>query len=111
MEVIPLASKQPLSNVLDVRDVIYLLEAFEELNSCILSVSFSLTRKAGKEDLKVEIVASSTRSANVDPARLASVNSSLSALNTLSMEGATMHALYLMDAELARIEMEAPQPK
>jgi hypothetical protein len=92
-------------------DVEYLMAAFEELNSCTLSALFSLERKGGKSQLAVEMIAFTRVVAPAEPVALGSVQSSLSALNTLSMEAAIMHCLYLIDAQLARKEMGIDPPK
>lgn len=106
-----MALKQPLSSVLGATDVQCLMDAFEEMSSCSLFISFSVMRKGGKRGLQVSASAFTKPPAGVAPVLLAYVASNLSALNTASLEGAAMHILYLLDGTLARQETDGTQPK
>lgn len=106
-----MASKQGSSSIVGLRDVAFLIAAFEQVNSCSLSVGLALKRGGKPGELEVAVTAYTWPDADADPAVLAFVNRSVAQLGVVTMEGAIIHSLYLMDAELARIEMQAPQPK
>jgi hypothetical protein len=106
-----LASRQGFSATVGVLDVGYLMEAFQTLNSCILSLSFEVTTRRGTPDLMVIATAYTVDPATADRVPLVSWRSSLSQLNCATMEGAITLCLYRIDGLLAEKEMSALQPK
>jgi hypothetical protein len=106
-----LPSKKRSSGIVDVVDVGYLVDAFEVLNSCTLSVCFERTTKAGVPDLMVIASAYTLSPVGAERVPLVSFRSSLSALNCVSLEGAFILALYRLDGLLAAHELQYPAYK
>ena len=106
-----MASNRLSSSIVGVRDVGFLIAAFEEVNRCSICVSISLKKGGKATDLEGAVTAYTWPSADADPAVLAYVNRSVSQLGCVTMEGVIIHLLYLMDAEMARKELEAPLQK
>lgn len=106
-----MASKKHSSAIVDALDVAYLMDAFQQMNSCILSFSFEVTTRRGTPDLMVIANAFTVSAAPVERVPLVSFRSTLSQLNSVSLEGATILCLYRLDALLAAHELDAPQLK
>lgn len=106
-----LASKKRTSAIVDATDVAYLVEAFQSLNSCILSVCFEVTVRSGRPDLVVIATAYTIQPVSAERAVLVSWRSTLSQLRCQTIEGAVIQCLYRLDGLLAQHELQAPQPK
>jgi len=105
------ATKRGRSSGLEAMDVASLMEAFQTVNSCILSVSFEVMTRRGLAELRVIANAYTVNVASAERVLLVSWASSLYALNCQTLEAATIQCLYHLDGLLAAKEMEAPQPK
>lgn len=108
---VPLASKKRVSATTEGVDVAYLIEAFQSLNSCILSISFELTVRSGRPDLMIIATAYTINPASAERVVLVSWRSSLSQSNCRTLEAATILSLYRLDGLLAQHELAAPPPK
>jgi len=106
-----LGTKRGRLSGLEVMDVASLMDAFQTVNSCILSVSFEAMSRRGLPDLRVIATAYTVKVATAERVVLASWASSLYALNCQTLEAAVIQSLYHLDAMLAAYEMTAPQPK
>lgn len=83
----------------------YLMEAFEEVNSCTLSLSMVVQRKRNKADIRLSVKAHTIRAVDVEPVLLASSDLFLSDGGYTDFGPAIMWALYLIDGQLADQEM------
>lgn len=106
-----MASKRGLSATADAVDVAYLLDAFQHMNSCILSVSFELTVRSGRPDLLMSAQAFTVDAVTAERVPLVSWKSSLRQSNWATLEAAFICCLYRVDGLLAAREMSVPQPK
>lgn len=106
-----MASKRGLSSIVGVTDVAFVMEAFQSLNSCILSLCFEVTVRSGVPDLMVIANAFTLNDATAERVVLASFRSSLRQLNCQTMESAIISCLYRLDARLAQHELSLEQPK
>jgi hypothetical protein len=102
-----LGTKSGRSATVGAVEVAYIVDAFQLMNQCILSISFELTLRKGTPDLMVIATAYTVDNATAERVVLVSFRSSLSALNCVSLEAATTLALYRIDGLLAAREMEA----
>lgn len=105
-----MATKRGVSSVLGVMDIAHLMDAFQQINSCILSLSFEVTARRGVPDLLVIGSAYTVNPVTAERVLLASWRSSLYALNCATCEAAAIQCLYHLDGLLAAHEMTAPQP-
>jgi hypothetical protein len=106
-----MASSKHYSAIVGVEDVAHLMAAFEELNSCILSLCIETTQRQGRYDLTMIVTAYT-----VDPVSAARVPLASSQLSMLSqgykaMEAAITYCLYRIDAQLAELEFAKTRPK
>jgi hypothetical protein len=101
----PLASSRSTSAGADWRDVAGNLVAFEAINGVRLEIRISTADYHGRADLRVVVVAhpADGQTGEVTPSGSVSVTCSGTRLRT--MEGALIHALYLMDGQLAATEL------
>lgn len=74
--------------------------AFEAINAVRLEVRMSTTDHRGRADLRVTVLAHSMLDAIGVVPPLASVSVTCSGTHLRTMEGALIHALYLLDAKL-----------
>ena len=95
-----MASKQAYLATAGAVDVAHLMEAFEEVNECSLTVTMSPAQRVNTTDLLVIVTAYTRPPANVEPAVLASLDFYRSAHNFLTLDSAIIYALYQMDARL-----------
>jgi len=100
-----LASKQALSSGLGWKDVAGNLVAFEAINGCRLEVRLSTADHYGRADLRIVVLAHDRKEEIGEAAPLASVNVSVWGTRLTSLEGALIHALYLLDSKLAENEL------
>lgn len=96
---------QRWSNTVEGKELAYLLVAFEELNSCTLSISCVATKRERSVDLLMTLSATTNHPVLVERVPLASVGYTLSQLNCKTIEAATISLLYKLDSQLARLEM------
>lgn len=96
-----MALKRGGSNSADVVDVMALLEAFEEMNGCRVSVEMMLTKEGGIRDLWLQATAWERGGELPDPKVLTSVNATCSAINLRSLDAAVIRILYTLDGKLA----------
>jgi len=100
-----LASKRDYSGGIGWKDVAGNLVAFEAINGCRLEVRITTADYHGRVDMTVAVVANDRKAENGDLPPLASVSVSVSGSRLRSLEGALIHALYLLDSKLAEIEL------
>jgi len=100
-----LASSRGTSNGADWRDVAGNLVAFEAINGVRLEIRVATTDYHGRADLSVEVVAHDRKVEIGAAPSLGSVRLTCSAMRLKSLEGALIHALYLLDSQLAEHEL------
>lgn len=110
-EVLPLGSKQALSNGNEPEELTDLLRAFEVMNSCKLTLSSSLELTRGYIDMEWRLTARSLQTGLLDqpPLDLASV--SVWAGDYKTLMGLLTRLLYSMDFQLALNEFDSAAPK
>lgn len=94
-----------------VRDVAHFLAAFEELNSCTLSLCMGVTVTNNRPDIRLTMSAATMAVAPVDPVLLASVSCWLSQDGFQTMDAAIMFSLYQLDSAIARAEFDKTNQK
>jgi len=102
-----LASNRDLSGGLGWKDVMGNLAAFEAINGVRLEIRMSTADYHGRADLAVAVLAHDRKAQTGDQSPLASVSVSISGSRLRSLEGALIHALYLLDSKLAERELSA----
>jgi len=100
-----LASKRGYSSGVGATDLAHMWAAFEELNTCTLSLSMALEMRYGRPDLRIIVSASTKSTADVEPAPLGSSDFSLSSQGFVTLDSAIMFALYQIDFQLAASEL------
>ena len=106
-----MASRQHYLAIAGVRDVAHFLAAFENLNSCILSLSITLTHTNGRPDLHLKMEAFTQHRVPAERVLLASSELSLWRENFQTLDAAIMFSLYRLDAALAQFEMNGGHKK
>ena len=106
-----MASKKRYSENYDAMDTAELLLAFQEVNSCILSITIEGTQRSGRADLLMTTAASTTAPVDADRVQLACVKFNVRGKGYERLSAAITYALYQLDAELARTEFERVLPK
>jgi len=104
-----LASKQGYSATLGWKDVAGNLVAFEAINGVRLEVRISTADYRGLADLTIVAIAHSRKAEIGDLPPLASVTLSILGSRLVSLEGALIHALYMLDGQLAERELSAEE--
>jgi hypothetical protein len=106
-----LASSRDTRNSADVKDVISVMSAFEEQNKVFIEMRMGLKLDAKEPDLVLHLAAHQLPSEiGVLPA-LASVSVTCSAMNKATLEACLIHALYVLDFQLALSEFESVNKK
>lgn len=100
-----MASKGDTSSGLGWKDVLGNLVAFEEINRVQLEIRMSILKTTKRTDLAIAVVAHEwgTEVGAVPP--LGSANVTILGTRMQSLEGALIHALYLLDKQLADYEL------
>lgn len=93
------------SNSADWKDVAGNLVAFEAINGVRLEIRVSTSDNQGRADLTVAVIAHDRRAPIGEAPPWGSVSVKCSATRLRTLEGALIHALYLMDSTLARTEL------
>jgi hypothetical protein len=101
-----LASSRISSNAPDWQDVAANLIAFEAMNNVRLEMRVSTADDHGLADLLVTVAAHERTVEIGDQPSLGSVSVKCSGTRLKSLEACTIHALYLLDSKLARLELE-----
>lgn len=99
-----MAQSRDSSNSPDVRDITSALYEFEKQNSCRIILTIRSCGSQGGEGIWYEAKAVSLPSAGAVPALLASAQLSCGQANTVTVWGAVIRLLYMIDAELAEKE-------
>jgi len=102
-----LASNRDSSTGIGWRDVAGNLVAFEAINNVRLEIRMSTTDDGGRADLVIVVLAHARNVPIGDQPSLASVRLTISSMRLKSLEGALIHALYLLDSRLAEHELDA----
>lgn len=100
-----MASKKDFSEIGDVEELGILFRAFEEMNTCILSVSLELASKEEKPGLVMIVRATTKEAVGVEAAQLALSRFNLRQLNYGRVRDAVMYGLYQIDAQIAEQEL------
>lgn len=100
-----MASSRSTSNGADWKDVAGNLIAFEAINNVRLEIRVASADYHGRADLAVAVMAHERNAVIGDQPSLASVNVTCSGTRLKSLEGALIHALYLLDAQLGSREL------
>lgn len=103
----PLAVSRATSNGADWRDVVGNLVAFEAINGVRLEIRMSTADYHGRADLSVEVLAHERDATIGDQPSLASASVKCSGMRLKTLEGALIHALYLLDSQLASSMLES----
>ena len=85
--------------------------AFEAMNDVKLEIRVSTADAHGKADLEVAVLAHSRKTPIGVAPSLASASVTCSGTRLKSLEGVLIHALYLLDAQLASLEIRSAEPK
>lgn len=96
-----MASSKDFSGGLGWKDVAGNLVAFEAINGCRLEVRISTADYHGRADLAVTAIAHSREAEIGDLPPLASASVTILGTRLKSLEGALIHALYVLDAKFA----------
>ena len=81
------------------------LVAFEAINGCRLEIRMSTADYHGRADLAVTAIAHSRKAEIGDLPPLASASVTIMGTRLKSLEGALIHALYVLDARFAEIAL------
>lgn len=100
-----MATSRSSSNSADWRDVVGNLVAFEAINRVRLEIRMSTTDYRGRADLAVVVLAHAIGIPIGDQPPLASANVTCSGTRLKTMEGALIHALYVLDSQLAQLAL------
>lgn len=103
---VKLAQSRGSSNSPDEVDIVAVMEAFEQMNSVILTLTGRVVRSGGRVGLKLEIQAHNSRLVVGEAPSLACASVTVGYLGRPPIGAAILQALYAVDAELARTEME-----
>lgn len=101
-----MASRHDYSETDDVTELAYLVGAFEDLNSCILSLCLELVPTSNPPRLLLIVTANTTKDADAARVPSASCRLNLSQLGYKRIKDACMYALYQIDGQLARSEFD-----
>jgi len=82
------------------------LVAFEAMNNVRLEIRVSTADYHGRADLAVAVWAHDRNVPIGDQPSLASASVTCSGTRLKTLEGALIHALYILDAQLASVELE-----
>jgi hypothetical protein len=101
-----LASSRGSSNGADWKDVAGNLVAFEAINNVRLEIRVSTVDYRGRADLAVAVLAHERNVEIGDRPPLASASVTCSGTRLRTLEGALIHALYRLDAQLASVALD-----
>jgi len=87
-------------------DVVGNLMAFEAMNNVRLELRLASMLRHGKPDLAVTALAFPKLEESMEQPHLALVRLTCSALNLRTLDAALIHALYLLDGQIASNELE-----
>jgi len=100
-----LGSNRDSSGGIGWKDVAGNLVAFEAINGVRLEVRMSTTDYHGRADITLTAIAHDRKGEIGDLPPLASVSVSIMGTRLRSLEGAVIHALYLLDGKIASDEI------
>lgn len=101
-----MAQSRGTSNSPDEVDVVSVMEAFQEINSVVLTLTGRVVSTGGRSGLKLEIQAHQEGIEIGAAPSLASASVTVGVQGRPQIAGAILQALYSVDALLARMEME-----
>lgn len=102
-EVRLLATSRISSNSPDLVDVSAVMEAFQQINNCLITLHGRVVSVRGAQELVMIVSALELPEDSPDHTYLASVNVHLGSGQHRTMEGAILWGLYQLDWELSRI--------
>ena len=108
---LPLEQSRNSSGGADWKDVAGNIVAFEAINDVQLEIRVATADYHGRADMAVAVLAHSRKTPIGDQPPLASASVTCSGTRLKSLEGVLIHALYLLDAQLASVELRSEEPK
>lgn len=108
---VPLASSRGTSNGPDDVDVRYVLQAFEEMNHCQLTIHMRLDGKYPSIALLVEVNAWERQENVLEAQHLGSCKTTIGYKDRRTMGAAILQAMYQLDEHLAREELAKVKEK
>jgi hypothetical protein len=106
-----LASSRDTRNSADVRDVISVMSAFQEQNQVRIEMRLELKTDVKGQDIVMYLAAHERGKEFGEAPSLASVSVTCLAMNKASMEACLIHALYVLDFQLALHEWGSADKK
>lgn len=106
-----MAQSKNSSSSVTCEEISELIEAFEEQNSCRMSIEMRNGLLGGKQSLELVGHAWNNNTESMAPPLLASASVRCSAIRMANLEGAIIRVLYSLDGEMARTEMEGNENK
>lgn len=104
-----MASNRPSKNTPDIVDVAEALTAFEDMNSCQISLCMRSAERAGLPLLELELTAWEKAGERSEASRLASVKLRAGFSDRRPMDALIFQLMYALDAEFARREMQGEE--
>lgn len=95
----------------DLLDIVSLITAFESINRIKLEIRMGRSDTSRLPDLAVTLVANDISSQVGEAPPLASASLTCLGTNLSSLSAVLIHGLYLLDAQLARLEMGGKETK
>ena len=99
------------SSGIDLVDVAMNMVAFEVMNNVRMEVRLTVVNRKGEADILIAALAHDRSVPTGDLPPLASVNVSCLGTRLQSLEAALIHALYMLDGQLAKNELEGVKTK
>lgn len=96
-----MADKKNVSGIVSPEEVQQLMTAFQEQNTCIISIEMRVGILAGKKSLEMVAHAWNNHTGSTGRPLLASASVRCSALRSATFEGAIIYLLYALDSQLA----------
>lgn len=97
------------SSTPDLQDVAAVMDGFQEINKCYITIFGRVEGAAGARRLVLIVSAQDTAEDVPDPKFLASVNVDLGCGSHRTMEGAILWALYQLDWRIAEQELRGSE--
>ena len=106
-----LGSSDRWFNGIGMTDVLMNIVAFETINNVQIELRMSVEDNMGRADLRITCLANERQQGPLGPVTLASASVTCLSTNLKSLDAALIHALYLLDGELAREELRGEEVK
>lgn len=99
------------ANGTGIEELLYLMEAFQDINDIKLEVAFTVEKVGLRSQLVGTVTAWDQKVGAVDQSPLGSQSVTCSAINLRTVEAVSIHLLYMLDGWLARREMQGGTQK